>query len=215
MTMFWRKQKNNKRPGGLDKPLLFWSEIDYLSKRDLLRSICVQGASGSGKTNFVGYRIAKALARDRDIGGLILASKPVEDRQYWQSIFAEAGRSQDLLIFAPDMPLRCNVMNWELGSGADSREMASCMMVYGETLRRGTGTGGGEDNQFFKDQSERMLELAIEPVRLATGEASPVDVKRFINEAALTPEQLIDRCAAKATFVLGDQGQVGFRQEGS
>jgi hypothetical protein len=25
----------------------------------------------------------------------------------------------------------------------------------------------------------------------------------------------IDRCAAKATFVLGDQGQVGFRQEGS
>ena len=63
-------------------------------------------------------------------------------------------------------------------------------MVYGETLRRGEGNGGGEDNQFFRDQSERMLQLAIEPVRLATGKVSPVDVQQFINGAAMTPDQL-------------------------
>src|SRR5437870_4273269 len=82
--MLWRRRK--KVRGELDKSLLFWSEIDYLSKRDLLRSICVQGASGSGKTNFVGYQIAKALADDPDIGCLSLASKPVEDLQFWQGI---------------------------------------------------------------------------------------------------------------------------------
>jgi type IV secretory pathway TraG/TraD family ATPase VirD4 len=86
------------------------------------------------------------------------------------------------------MPLRCNVLNWELMNGADSREMANCLMVFGETLRR--GEGGGEDNQFFKDQSERMLQLAIEAVRLATGKVSAVDVQRFINGAAMTPEHL-------------------------
>jgi hypothetical protein len=173
----------------LDRPLLKWTPNDYFTKRDLLRSVCAQGASGSGKTNFVGYQIAKALVNDGGIGGLILASKPVEDRQYWLDIFAKAGRRNDLLIFAPDMPLRCNVLNWELSNGADSREMANCLMVFGETLRRGGGSGG-DDNQFFKDQSERMLQLAIEPVRLATGKVSAVDIQRFINGAAMMPEQL-------------------------
>ncbi len=174
----------------LDTPLLKWTPRDGFTKRDLLRSVCIQGASGSGKTNFVGYRIAKALINQGGIGGLILASKPGEDRQHWQGIFASAGRSRDLMIFAPDKPLRCNVLNWELGSGADSRELASCLMVFGETLKRGEASGGGEDNQFFKDQSERMLQLAIEPVRLATGNVSATDVKAFIQGAAMAPEQL-------------------------
>jgi hypothetical protein len=187
--MFTRKQKRKPEPDELDRPLLRWTANDIFTRRDLSRSVCVQGASGSGKTNFVGYSIAKALVRDRSIGGIILASKPVEDRQHWQGIFAEAGRSNDLLIFALDSPLRCNVLNWELQNGADSRELAHCLTVYGETLRRGEGSNR-ENDQFFKDQSERMLQLAIEPVRLATGEVSPVDVQRFINGAAMTPEQL-------------------------
>jgi hypothetical protein len=186
--MLFRKRRH--KPDDLDRPLLKWTRSDFFTRRDLLRSLCVQGASGSGKTNFVGYQIAKALVNDGGVGGLILSSKPVEDRQHWQGIFREAGKPRDLLIFAPDMPLRCNVLNWELESGADSRELASCLMVFGETLRRGEGSGGGEDNQFFKDQSERMLELAIEPVRLATRRISPVDVQEFINGAAMTPEHL-------------------------
>src|SRR5207244_2932917 len=123
LAMLWRRRKKTR--GGLDKPLLFWSEIDYLSKRDLLRSICVQGASGSGKTNFIGYQIAKALADDPDIGGLCLASKPVEDVQFWQAILGGAGRRKDLLVFGPGHGLRFNVLDHELKCGADSRELAS------------------------------------------------------------------------------------------
>src|SRR5438132_5694556 len=110
--MLWRKEK--KARDGLDNPLLSWSEIDHLSKRDLLRSICVQGASGSGKTNSVGYQIAKALAGDRDIGCLSLASKPVEDLQFWQEILGGAGRRKNLLVFGPGHGLRFNVLDHEL-----------------------------------------------------------------------------------------------------
>jgi hypothetical protein len=107
--LFRRKNKADS----LDAPLLQWSPDDCFTKRDLLRSICVQGASGSGKTNFVGYQIAKALAGDRDIGCLCLASKPVEDVQFWQGILRGAGRSKDLLVFGPGRGLRFNVLERE------------------------------------------------------------------------------------------------------
>jgi TraM recognition site of TraD and TraG len=173
----------------LDGALLKWTPHDTFTKRDLLRSICVQGASGSGKTNFIGYRIAKALVGDGGIGGLILASKPVEDVQFWQDIFKAAGRTNDLLVFGPGRDLRFNVLDQELKSGADSRELASFIMTLGETLHRGEA-GTQQTEQFFQQQSARMLQLAIEPVRLATGKLSPVELQRFITGAATAPEQL-------------------------
>jgi hypothetical protein len=186
--MLFRKTKRGADI--LDTPLLKWTPCgDYFTKRDLLRSICVQGASGSGKTNFIGYQIAKALASDRGIGGLILASKPVEDLQFWQSIFKAAGRTKDLLVFGPGHGLGFSVLDHELQSGADSRELASFLMTLGETLHRGEA-GAQQSEQFFTQQSERMLQMGIEPVRLATGKLSPVDVQRFITGAAMTPDQI-------------------------
>ena len=185
--MLWWKRKQAR--SGLDKQLLSWSEADYLSKRDLLRSICVQGASGSGKTNFVGYQIAKALARDPDIGCLCLASKPVEDLQFWQEILRGAGRLNALHVFGPGHGIRFNVLDHELKCGADSRELASFLMTLGETLHRGEA-GAQQSEQFFQQQSGRMLHMAIEAVRLAKQYLSPVDLQRFITTAALTPDQL-------------------------
>lgn len=179
----------NAAAAGLDAPLFQWTPHDAFTKRDLLRSICVQGASGSGKTNFIGYQIAKALVNDGGIGGLILASKPVEDVQFWQGIFEAAGRPKDLLVFGPGRGLHFNVLGEELKSGADSRELASFLMTLGETLHRGEA-GAQHSEQFFQQQSARMLQLAIEPVRLGTGKLSPVDVQQFITGAAMTPEQL-------------------------
>jgi len=185
--MWWQKHK--KQSAGLDSPLLKWNDADFLTKRDLLRSICVQGASGSGKTNFVGYQIAKALARDRDIGCLILASKPVEDRQFWEDVLRGVGRLKNLRVFGPDKGLRFNVLDYELQSGADSRQLASFLMTLGQTLHRGEG-GTQHSEQFFEQQSERMLHMAMEAVRLATRRLSPVDVQTFITGAATAPEQL-------------------------
>jgi hypothetical protein len=183
------KPSENTASSNLDAPMFNWSPSDVFTKRDLLRSVCVQGASGSGKTNFVGYQIAKSLVRDRNVGGLILASKPVEDLQFWEDIFERAGRRNDLSVFGPEDSLRFGVLEHESRSGADSRELSNFLMTASETLRR-QDAGSQQTDQFFQQQSERMLQNAIEPVRLATGTVSPVDLQRFITGAATSREML-------------------------
>lgn len=199
VVITWRGRQRSKRrlqekstTGSLDAALLHWTAGgDVFTKRDLLRSVCVQGASGSGKTNFIGYGIARALVKDRNIGGVILASKPGEDLEFWQGIFKDAGRPKDLLVFGPGHGLRLNVLDHELKSGADSRELASFLMTVGETLHRGQG-GGHHGDSFFHQQSGRMLQMGVEAIRLATPRLSPVDVQQFINGAATTPDKIRD-----------------------
>jgi len=186
--MFGLKARRKQHP--LDSVLLEWNDHgDVFRKRDLLQSVCVQGASGSGKTSGVGYQLAMALVRDKDISGLIVGSKPAEDREFWQKLFAQSGRADDLLVVAPDQPHRFNWLDWELKSGADCREIANLIMTAGETLKRGEGGGKAQD-PFFAIASERMIQMAVEPLRLATGNVDAFDLQRFINGMAMTPEQL-------------------------
>jgi hypothetical protein len=187
-----RRARRKKTGGGsdLDKPLLNWTPQDAFRRRDLLRSFCVQGASGSGKSSAVALQLARALLKDRRIVFHIVASKP-EDRQWWQQRFAEAGRENELRIVAPDSGMHYNMLDSELKAGADDRELASILMTSGETLRRADATGGGgENDQFFRDQSERMLENAILPLRLATGMVRASDLQTFISGAAMTIDQV-------------------------
>jgi hypothetical protein len=188
-----RRSRRKTAGGGedLDKPLLSWTPQDPFRVRDLLRSFCVQGASGSGKSSAVALQLARAILADRRIVLHIVASKP-EDRQWWQQRFAEAGRQNELRIVAPDSGMRYNMLDAELKAGADDRELASILMTSGETLRRTDSVGGGENDQFFRDQSERMLENAILVLRLATGTITAFDLQRFISGAAMTPDQLKD-----------------------
>lgn len=187
--MFGRGTKRYRREDPLDQVLLKWNHRgDFFRKRDLLQSVCVQGASGSGKTSGVGYQLARALVRDDGIAGLILSSKPGEDREFWKRVFAQNGRADRLLIAAPDQPHRFNWLNWEIRSGADSREIASLVMTAGETLKRSEGGGRAQD-PFFNIASERMVQLAAEPLRLAMGQVDAFELQRFINGMALTPEQ--------------------------
>ena len=95
--MFGLNARRKQQP--LDQVLLKWNDYgDVFRKRDLLQSVCVQGASGSGKTSGVGYQLGKALVRDKGISGLILASKPGEDRQFWTRLFADCGRKNALIV---------------------------------------------------------------------------------------------------------------------
>ena len=92
-----RRVRSKKARGGqdLDKPLINWTPQDPFRVRDLLRSFCVQGASGSGKSSGVALQLARALLADSRIVFHIVASKP-EDREWWQQRFAEAKRGQEL-----------------------------------------------------------------------------------------------------------------------
>jgi len=128
--------------------LLWWGEKDAFTVRDLLNGgVAIFGRTGSGKTSSSGKALANAIVRHGNSGGLILAAKP-EDRSMWEGIFKAAGRSDDLLVFSPEHPLRFNFLNWELTTGGGhTRNITKCITVIGETLRS-SDTAGGENADF-------------------------------------------------------------------
>jgi hypothetical protein len=186
MRLFKAKPQPALNP--LDVPLLWWSNSDPFRVRDLLNGgVAIFGRSGSGKSSGSGYQLGKAIAGHRDSGGLILASKP-EDRAFWQRIFAEAGRPDDLLVFEPGGALRFNFLDQ---IGGDTRNITNCILTIAESLKAGDGKGDG-DNLFWQQQNERMIYNAVEIVRLAQGKVTAPDIQRFINSAAVNVEQLKD-----------------------
>ena len=170
----------------LSQVLFQWSRRDPFTMRDLLRSVAIFGATGSGKTSGSGYQIAKELARHKKIGGLILASKP-EDREFWQRIFAQAGRIQDLVIFNPQSPYRFNFIDYVQKCGGDTRDITEAIMVIGETLEQGDNPNR---DKFWNEQNRRLIHNAVEIIRLAKGTVTAPDIQRFIMGAALTPASL-------------------------
>lgn len=173
----------------LDHVLLAWNESDRFTVRDLLNGgVAILGRTGSGKTSSSGKAIANALARLPGSGGLILAAKPGEDRAMWERNFAAAGRSQDLLVFSPDSPLRFNFLDYEMAQGGHTRNITRTLMTIGETLGN-SDSDGREDSSFWSKEQERMIYNAVEVVKLATGRVSAPDLHRFITGAAMSPQQ--------------------------
>lgn len=180
----------NTRNGLLSQVLYWWSPRDPLTIRDLLRSIAIFGASGSGKTSGSGYQLAKAIVgAGKKIGGIIFSSKP-EDRDFWERIFKKAGRLRDLLVFSPDEPLRFDGLDSIQKSGGDTRDCTDSLMAMRDTVRQNRSGGGREGEDFWREQEERTDYNGIEILRLARGRVTAPDLQRFINGAALTPAAL-------------------------
>lgn len=174
----------------LAKPLFWWTKSDPLTVRDLLNGgIAIFGRTGSGKTSGSGRQIGKGIVGLRGSGGLILASKP-EDREFWERIFADAGRARDLLIFEPSSPLKFNLLDSELKAGADTREITQLIMTIGETLERNSSSAGRENDAFWEALKGRQIYNAVEIVKKATGRVTAFDLQRFIVGAANSPEEL-------------------------
>ena len=181
--------RRRKAKDALDAVLMHWNETDALTLRDLLSGgIAIFGRTGSGKTSSSGKALGRAIVRYGNSGGLILAAKP-EDKQMWQRIFSEAGRSDDLLIFSPDNPLRFNFLEYEMRAGGHTRNITRCITTIGETLRA-SDTSAGEDDSFWRREQERMIFNAVEIVKQATGKVSAPDLQRFISTAAMSPGQI-------------------------
>lgn len=179
-----------RRSDPMDQPLMWWTEDDPMRVRDVLNGgIAIFGRTGSGKTSGSGFQIGKAIVGLPGSGGLILASKP-EDKVFWQDIFEDAGRGKDLLVFAPDAPLRFNLLDGELLAGADTRELTQLIMTIGETLKRNSRSGAGENEAFWDQLKERTIYNAVEIVRKATGRVSASDLQRFITGAATAPSEI-------------------------
>ena len=166
--------------------LLWWGENDAFTVRDLLNGgVAIFGRTGSGKTSSSGKALANAVVRHGNSGGLILAAKP-EDRAMWEGIFAAAGRSDDLLVFSPEHPLRFNFLDYEMRAGGHTRNITRCITVIGETLRS-NDSKGGENADFWEAEQSRMIFNAVEVVKLATGKVGAPELQKFISTAAMNP----------------------------
>jgi len=174
----------------LDHVLLNWDADNAFTVRDLLNGgCCVIGRTGSGKTSSSGKRIGESIVRLPGSGGLILAAKPGEDRAMWEVIFTKAGRRDDLLIFAPDQPLRFNFLAYEMNQGGGhTRNITKTLMTISESLRS-SDANGREDADFWNREQERLLYNAIEMVKLAMGPFTATDLQKFIATAAMSPQE--------------------------
>lgn len=181
----FRRKRSRDR---LDRPVYRWTKRDVLTQRDLLRSIAIFGASGSGKSSGSGFQLALAAARIPNSGGLILASKP-EDRAFWLGVFKRAGREKDLIILGPKEVARCNFIDFEMQSGGDARSLTQFVTIVGETL---DSEEGHSTEPFWKKSEHRLDYNAIEAIRLALSKVTAPDIQRFISTAAYTPQQLVD-----------------------
>jgi hypothetical protein len=177
----------------LDAVLLRWTPHDPFTMRDLLNGgVAIVGRAGSGKTSGSGRKLADAIVGNRRTGGLILASAPT-DLGMWQEIFARAGRQKDLILFGPGHRHQFNVIDYQVRQKADARDIAKAIICIGEALDNDDSrSGGGEGDKFWPIQVKRTLETSIEIVRQALGRVTIPEIQRFINTAALSPEQLTD-----------------------
>ena len=144
----WFKRKKNVHP--LDKPLFNWTPNDPFRVRDLLNGGClILGRAGSGKTSSSGKKLMQSIVNNGQSWGLILAAKP-EDAQDVERVFAKARRLKDLIIFDAEGGNRCNF----LACLKRPRDVVQFIITMSEVMARGDGKGGGENSQFYAQQTD-------------------------------------------------------------
>jgi type IV secretory pathway TraG/TraD family ATPase VirD4 len=190
-ALFYAAKKTERRKSEpppprdrLDEPLMHWTARDVFTKRELLRSISIMGAAGSGKTSAIGLMLGRALAAMMNVSLLIIASKP-EDRAMWEGIAAAAGRK--LLVFGPKEPLRFNLIACEARAGADAREITECLLTTTEALTRNEGRSS---DAFWGFQDRRMIQCAVEVIKQAYADVTTWSIQQFINDAPTSRDQI-------------------------
>lgn len=157
----------------LETPLINLNGVDQWSVRNALEGTLVLGATGSGKTSGAGRTLALAMLR-AGWGGLVLSAKQSE-RQVWEGYCAEAGRSQDLILFGANGAHAFNPLTHELAHGATHGGLtANVVNLLSEILevaepQASDGKGGG-DNEYWRKASKQLVRNAVDLIALAGAE---------------------------------------------
>jgi TraM recognition site of TraD and TraG len=186
-SMLFKQKIRTTNP--LDRLLMHLTQRDTVSVREILRSVAIFGASGSGKSSSSGLAILSAAVSAMPSAGLITASKP-EDRGVIRRIFEAAGRVNDLIIFDMAGDRRFNFIDYEMRHGGHTRNIVRCILAIAESLRGGASNGSGEDGRFWEQESERMFYNAIEVLKVARGHVDAPSIQQFISTAAYSPAQI-------------------------
>jgi hypothetical protein len=201
--MWWKKPKVIHP---LDRPLLVWPNGEPYTARSLMTHLLILGRTGAAKTTSSGKVIAQAIISCATplVGGLVLLPKP-EDLAMWMAMFRKAGRLNDVIVFDISNSWRFNLLAW-LGN-RPVRNVVQCLMMIGQTLKRGEGKGGDE-SQFWEALNERFLYNDVAALKAAGQPITNDRILEFLMTAATSPEQ-----QRSEAFLAGYHHQVMLRAE--
>ena len=101
---------------------------------------------------------------------------------------ARLGGSKRISCLDAEAPWRFNFLDY-VGMG-QTRNVVQCLMMIGQTLKRGEGSGGKDDAQFWEALNERLLYNAVAALQTAGEPVAGQRILRFIMTAATFSEEL-------------------------
>lgn len=178
---------------GLDSPLFMLSPADAFTWRHAVEGVSIMGAVGSGKTTGPAAVLLLAML-EGGAGGVVFCAKKGE-REWVERLAEKAGRSNSLLVIAPDQPHRINILDYlqkrpgVLGSRVD--QITEVFLLLARAGQRDSRRAASREP--FWDESLRMLgRNAVQCLTAAGEQLSAVAINRFIQSAPTREEQVHD-----------------------
>lgn len=158
------------------------SDSDWWNLGAAFEGCFISGASGAGKTTGSGRKLATSYLA-AGMGGLVLTAKS-DERELWERYCRETGRASDLVVFSPSGPWRFNFLEHELhraGPGAGLTEnLVNLFSEVMEVAQRQTGSGGREDEGYWRRAMRQMVRNCIDVLTLGRNRLSVTDLYRMV-----------------------------------
>lgn len=157
---------------------------DQLTLRDFVRGVQGFGGIGSGKTSGSGRAIARAFLKNI-LGGIVLCAKP-DERENWERLAEELGRTDDLIIFEEDGPYSFNPLSYEINrKGKGAGESYNLVNLFMNIYQMGRGFSGEgmakESDRFWDNALKRCIRRMIDLLMLAKEDVSVLNMQRLIS----------------------------------
>lgn len=172
---------------------------DQWRLEDAFRGVQIFGGIGSGKSSGSGRTFARAVLRS-GFGGVVLCAKP-DERENWERLAKDAGRSKDLIIFtAPEKDATGNLLEPEYffnpldyqGRRKDSGQTYNLVSLFMQIYQMGrviSGEGLAKDGERFWDNAlKRCMSRMIDLLKLAQQPVSVSNMRKLITNALIKAE---------------------------
>jgi len=187
-----QREATKKVPSSLDKPLMEFSNhpLDTWTLRDATKGVQIFGGIGSGKTSGSGRMLAKAFL-DHGFGGIVLCAKP-DERENWEKLAKETGRSDDLIFFEKGGQWKFNPLDYETTrqEGGETYNLVKLFMYIYQIGCNINGEGMAKESERFWDNAlKRLLRRMIDLLKLS-GRAVSISNMHSLIVAYLSTEDM-------------------------
>ena len=181
----WRRQSSRLADSSTNPVLLKLSshEADGFRLGDAFEGVQIFGSTGSGKTSGSGAALARAYL-SAGFGGLVLTNK-VSDKADWMRYLAQTGREDDLLVFAPDAPLRMNFLEYERSRRGRGAGLTENLVNLFTVLLQASERGNAQSTEKFFDRAvKRLLRNTFDLMMMAD---EPLSIRGISEVVASAP----------------------------